>query len=569
MSSGNNFSQLSLIRGLPLEEEEGIGSLTLGSYIREVASRYGEREAACIYDDAGEVTRWSYNELLTNSMKVARSLLACGVSKGTRVGILATNRLEFLSSIFGTALVGGVATTLSTFSTETELEILLKSSACSVLLLERAVLKKDFVQMLAELEPEIAETKPGTVRSVKFPHLRFLAMMDSESSFGAIEGRSTFLARGEAISSSLIEACAVEVSPSDPGVLFFSSGSTGKPKGILSSHRGVCLQLWRWPRWFGFKGRVRSWSANGFFWSGNFGMAIGGALSSGGTLVLQRYFDAEQALRLMERERVTTVHSWPHQVAQLEQAENWNHVDLSSVYYLDATSRMLNHPTVNSDWRNPVQCYGTTETFTIISMFASDVPEEEAGETHGVPTAGSTIKIVDPLTGETLPQGEHGEIAVKGPTLMLGYIGVPVDQTLDENGYFRTGDGGHIDEKGRLVWSGRINDIIKTGGANVSPVEIDAVITACPGVKATQTVGVPDDLLGEMVVGCIVSHEGAELSEEQVKEFVRKKLASFKVPRRVLFFENDDFQTTSTAKIKTDQLRTLAAERLNSETSVE
>ena len=558
-------TELSLIRGIPLEEEQGIGSLTLASYVREVASLYADREAACIYDENGEVTRWTYSDLLSNAILVARSLLVCGVSKGTRVGILATNRLEFLSGVFGTALAGGVATTLSTFSTKAELEALLQSSACSVLLLERSVLKKDFAEMVIELEPQVSSVEPGAVRSPKFPHLRYLTMIDREESVGAIEGWSAFLKRGDEISPELVEACADEVRPSDPGVLFFSSGSTGKPKGILSANRGVCLQLWRFPQWFGFRGQVRSWSANGFFWSGNFAMAIGGALSSGGTLILQRYFDAGEALTLMERERVTTVHSWPHQIAQLEQASNWNDVDLSSIYYLDATSRMLNHPTVNSDWRNPVECYGTTETFTIVSTYHSDTPAEEAVNTHGLPTAGSTIKIVDPLTGVILPRGEHGEIAVKGPTLMLGYIGVPMDQALDENGFLRTGDGGYIDDRGRLVWSGRINDIIKTGGANVSPVEIDAVITTCPGVKATQTVGVPDELLGELVVACIILHEGASLSEDQVRAFVKEQLASFKVPRRVLFFEDGNFSTTSSAKIKTDELRALAAKRLQAE----
>jgi fatty-acyl-CoA synthase len=182
-----------------------------------------------------------------------------------------------------------------------------------------------------------------------------------------------------------------------------------------------------------------------------------------------------------------------------------------------------------------------------------------------LPTAGSTLKVIEPLTGETMPLGERGEIAVKGPTLMLGYCGIPLDQSVDEEGFLRTGDGGWIDAEGRLFWEGRLNDIIKTGGANVSPLEIDAVIREHRGVKVSQTVGVPDELLGELVVGCIVPHEGVTLTEEEIKSFAKEKLASYKVPRRVLFFDEKELETTGSAKIKTAELRKLASDRLATE----
>jgi fatty-acyl-CoA synthase len=153
------------------------------------------------------------------------------------------------------------------------------------------------------------------------------------------------------------------------------------------------------------------------------------------------------------------------------------------------------------------------------------------------------------------PVGERGEIAIKGPTLMLGYLGIPLDETLDEEGYFRTGDGGYVDEEGRLFWEGRLNDIIKTGGANVSPVEIDEIIRSYPGVKVAQTVGVPHDTLGELVVTCIVPADGMTLSEEAIRAFAKEKLASYKVPRRVLFLKEAELEMTGSSKVKTDALR--------------
>jgi fatty-acyl-CoA synthase len=244
------------------------------------------------------------------------------------------------------------------------------------------------------------------------------------------------------------------------------------------------------------------------------------------------------------------------------EAPNWSKVDLSSLHYVDANGPMARHPTVSTGWSEPKWAYGNTETFTINTCFPSDTPADVAEGTHGVPLPGNTLKIVDPETGATVAQGERGEIAVKGPTLMLGYVDVPIDETLDDEGFFHTGDGGYLDGAGRLVWEGRLTDIIKTGGANVSPLEIDGVLALYPGVKVGRTVGVPHPTLGEIVVSCVVPHEGAALDEPAIRDFLKERLASYKVPRRVLFFREDELSMTGSAKVKSSRLRELAAKRL-------
>lgn len=554
---------MSEVRGIPLSEEEGLGALTLAGFVREVAERYGPREAAVLHID-GKAIRWTYQDLLDRAMEVAKSLVTLGVGKGTRVGILMTNRHEFLSATFGAALAGAIATPISTFYTPTELDVVLKASGVSCLLLERRVLKKDFGQILLDLEPLAKDAPAGAMHSLRYPFLRYVAAIDQDEPLGMIEGWSTFLARGTAVSDDLIAATAESVAPADPGILLFSSGSTGKAKGILSANRAVCLQIWRWAKWctIDHKDPPRTWSANGFFWSGNFTMAFGTTLSTGGTLLLQRWFDAGEALEIMEKERCSMPIAWPHQWPQLADAPNYHDVDLSSLRYVDKRMLISQHPTVNSDWMEPGQAYGNTETFTLISVFPTGTPFEVAGTSHGIPTAGSTIKIVEPLTGQTVPVGERGEIAVKGPTLMLGYIGIPLDESLDPQGFLRTADGGYVDEQGRLFWEGRLNDIIKTGGANVSPLEIDAVIRDHPEVKVSQTVGVPHELLGEVVVTCIVPVDGTSPTADDIRNFAKEKLASYKVPRRVLLVAESDLETTVSSKIKTAELRKLAAERL-------
>lgn len=553
---------MSLVRGAPLSEEQGIGALTLGGFVREVTERFGPNEAAVLR--AGDrVERWTYDELWARSLEVAKALVAVGVDKGTRVGLLVTNRLEFLSGMFGTALAGGVTNPISTFYTAAELDEVLRQSGCSVLLVERHVLKKDFVAILTELEPQLASAAPGEIASERYPFLRHVVLIDSDEGRGAIEGWSDFRQRGKDVSSELVAARTDAVAPSDPGILMFSSGSTGKAKGILSANRGACLQMWRWGVWYNVEEPPRTWNANGYFWSGNFCQALGATLGLGGALVLQRFFDPKEALELMEAERVTMPVAWPHQWAQLTNEPTFAQTDLSSLKYVDARTPLAQHPTVNTDWREPGSAYGNTETFTLITVFGSGTPEDITAGSHGVPTAGATVKIVDPLSGAIVPVGERGEIAVKGPTLMLGYLGIPLMDSLDEEGFLRTSDGGYVDERGRLFWEGRLNDIIKTGGANVSPIEIDDVIRTAPGVKISQTVGVPDELLGELVVTCIVPSPGASLSEADIREFAKVKLSAYKVPRRVLFFAEDELATTGSAKIKTADLRKLAAERLS------
>jgi fatty-acyl-CoA synthase len=567
---------LSIVKGPPLTEEPGLGTLTLPGFLRDVTSRFSEREALVLRSPDG-IERWSYSMLWERAVEVARALLALGVGRDSRVGVMMTNRPEFISAVFGTGLAGGVAVLLSTFSTPRELEYLLKVSGVTFLLFERNVLKKDFAAVLGELEPQIQRAAPGRVVSTRYPFLRYLAALGAgpepaggrsggaqgaDQAGGAIESWSDFLAHGRAIPRELVDATAATVTPASTAALFFSSGSTSLPKGILGSHRSVAIQCWRWPRMFALKDDVRCWAANGFFWSGNFTMAMGCTLAAGGTLVLQPTFAAAEALELLQVERVTLAHAWPHQWAQLVEAPNWSKVDLSSLHYVDANGPMARHPTVSTGWSEPKWAYGNTETFTINTCFPSDTPADVAEGTHGVPLPGNTLKIVDPETGATVAQGERGEIAVKGPTLMLGYVDVPIDETLDDEGFFHTGDGGYLDEAGRLVWEGRLTDIIKTGGANVSPLEIDGVLALYPGVKVGRTVGVPHPTLGEIVVSCVVPHESAALDEPAIRDFLKERLASYKVPRRVLFFREDELSMTGSAKVKSSRLRELAAKRL-------
>jgi acyl-CoA synthetase (AMP-forming)/AMP-acid ligase II len=195
-------------------------------------------------------------------------------------------------------------------------------------------------------------------------------------------------------------------------------------------------------------------------------------------------------------------------------------------------------------------------------MLPADAPVAIRRGTSGKALPGSVIRIVDPETGETLPTGEEGEIAVKGITFMRGYYKVAPERTVDENGFFRTQDGGRLDAEGFLHWTGRLSNLIKTGGANVSPVEIETALAKFDKLRVGLAVGVPHPALGEALMVCAVATDGAAVDEDEVRAFLRERLAAYKVPRRVLFFSADELPYTSNQKIQLGPLREKALERL-------
>lgn len=559
----------SIIHGLPLSEEPGLGPLTIPGYIRRVTQRFADREALVLRGREGRIS-WTYAQLWDRSVEVAKALVATGAGKDARVGVLMTNRPEYLSAVFGIALAGGVTVSLSTFSTPDELEYQLKAGAVSILLYDRQVLKKDFGAMLLGLEPAIATAAPGNLQSTRLPFLRRLVALDNvtgpdtASDAGAVETWRHFLDQGSAVPDSVVQARADAVQPADIGAIFFSSGTTSLPKGIIHTHRAFTVQWWRWPRIMDIDADrfpVRCWTGNGFFWSGNISMVVGLAFSTGGAAVLQPVFQADEALALMEAERVSFPMGRPHQWARLEASDRWATVDLSSLHYVTYGSKLLDHPTASTNWRH-CPAFGTTETLTIMAAVPANTPKEIYRGSFGQPLPGNILKIFHPLTGDVMPIGQRGEIAVKGPTLMLGYIGKTADQCFDADGFYCTGDGGYVDEEGNLFWEGRLTDMIKTGGANVAPQEVDEVLANYPGVKRAQTVGVPHDTLGEMVVSCLIPHEGVELDAGTVTAFLKTKLASFKMPRAILLFQEHEFAVTGSEKVKTGVLKELAAQRL-------
>ncbi len=192
--------------------------------------------------------------------------------------------------------------------------------------------------------------------------------------------------------------------PSDAGGLFFSSGTTSLPKAILHSQRAFTLQFWRWPRLWGLNEPCRSWTGNGFFWSGPMTIIIGTALSTGGALILQPLFDEKSALPLIKDERVTLMNGRPHQWARMQALPEWKDADFSSLQQITKGEIILEHPTASTDWEMP-NAFGTTETMSILSSFVAGDPANADARNFGKLLPGNVMKIIDPHSGSIVPLG--------------------------------------------------------------------------------------------------------------------------------------------------------------------
>jgi fatty-acyl-CoA synthase len=556
---------MTTFRGPPADTEAGMGALTLSGFFLEVTRRYREREALVFHQPGGVVVRWTYRDLEREARRVARAMLGAGVGKDGRVAILMGNRPEWVAALYGVALAGAVAVPLNTYFEPPELDYVLRHSDAELLLTQTSLVRHTYVDQLASLCPELADALPGELRSPRFSHLRRVAALGLEDALGAAEPWEQFLRLGDGVTDDLLDAAAAEVTPADHALIIYTSGTTAVPKGVLHPHRGPAIQSWRFAQQLRLDPSVRVWSAFPFFWSAGLVMVMGATLATGGCIVLQEHFEPGEALHLLETERVTSPHAWAHQLAELEDHPDWLRVNLSSIRHCEAFTSFGRHPTVHvEDAWSPRAAYGLSETCTIISSLPCDTPREIRERSQGAILPGNLVRIVDrDAPGRALPADAIGEITVKGPTLMLGYVKKLPEECFDEDGFFHTGDAGYVDGDGYLHWTGRMTDMIKTGGANVSPVEIEEALLRHPGLKAALAVGVPDDKLGEMVVLCAVAHDGSSVDGDDVRGFLRGRVASYKIPRRVLFFGEDELSLTGNAKIRSDELRKLAMQRLS------
>ncbi|MBN2622672.1 MAG: acyl--CoA ligase, partial [Acidimicrobiales bacterium] len=503
---------MTTFEGPRVDEVDGVGALTLGGFLDEVTTRFGPNEAVVLDDPmrGGETVRWTYERLGVEARRIGRALVAAGVAPGDAVGIVMGNRPEAVASIFGAALAGAVAAPMSTFSPRPELAHLVDLCRARVVLTQSRLLARRFGDDVAA----IAGERPFVGR---------VAVLGEPS-------WDELLAAGDAMPDDELGARAA-ATPDDPALVIFSSGTTSEPKGILHCHRSPALQCWLQARVFARHPGTRMFSALPLFWTAGFNTAVGATLAAGGCWVAQETFDPGRALALMAREKVTEPYTLPHQTAALAEHPDWATTDLSALRCVYGKGAYARHPRVHGDpgWITPVG-WGMSETCAFVCAHPSDTPRERAKVGHGRLLPGARLRVVDPDTGVLLGVDQEGELCVAGATRMLGYLGRPPESCVDDDGFFHTGDAGHVGADGTVHWSGRRTEMIKTGGANVSPAEVEVALRACPPVKLSRVVGVPDPRLDQAVVACIVLRDDATATADEVTAFLRERIAAYKVP---------------------------------------
>ena len=530
---------------------------TLGRFLDDAARRFGERPA--IRSPEREV---SFMGLRDEARRLARGLAGAGVGKGTRVGLYRANGPDWAVAAFAVSLAGGVLVPVNTFAKDEERDHILRHGDVAVLLMQRGLLGRDFGDELCASHPEIARGEPGgRLRVPALPQLRRIFVTGGAGP-GALEPFEALLALGQDVPDALLDAIDDEVTPSDDAMIIYTSGTTSLPKGVLHLQRAPIIQSFRFAELMGLTPDDRLFTAFPFFWTAGICMSLGASLAAGSLLLTDEVFDPGAALARVEAEGATVVHAWPHQEKEMAEHPDAASRNLSSARKVEFTSPLAALVGLEKDEYSTYASYGSSETFTINSALPASTPAEERRATHGRPLPGMIVRIVDPETGDTLGPGESGEIAVKGRTLMRGYYKMEPEDAVDENGFFRTQDAGSIDEAGYLHWTGRLSNLIKTGGANVSPLEIESRALEFPGLHVSAAVGVPHPTLGEAVVLCAVPAAGHDLDADALRTFLKAKLSAYKVPRVVLVFAEADIEYTGNQKLQVAPLREKAGERL-------
>lgn len=508
---------------------------TIPDLIDELAERFPEREAI-----VGGGQRFTYRQLRAEVRRLARALHALGVRRGDKVAILMGNRPEWLIADFAITLLGAVMVGVNTWATARELEHILAHSDTRFLFTVSRFLKHDYAATLPALRPKLPQLDGiicvgGGGRADWVPYETLISRLGDEAA---------------------IDAAQRAVRPEDMAYLLYTSGSTSMPKGVQIQHYALIENMWQIGERQAVTEKDRLWLAVSLFWGLGCENALFNLLTHGGCIVLQEHFDAGEALEIIERERCSVFYGTPNMAQALHEHPDRGKRDLSSLRggaTIGTPEQIMR--VVELGAREVCNIYGLTETYGNCNVADARDPLEKRLSNVGRPLAGVDQRIVNPETGRVLPPGEVGEVRVKG-YVTSGYYKDPqrTAEAFDEHGYFRTGDLGMHDAEGYLHFRGRIKEMVKTGGINVAPIEVEEVLLSHPSIQAAFVTGVPDAVHDEVLAAVIVPKRGASLTEREVNEHCRRVLAAYKVPRLVRFVGESELPLTTTGKVQKNRL---------------
>jgi fatty-acyl-CoA synthase len=521
-------------------------SRTLGDLLDEMAAAAPHSEAVVFRE-----TRLDYAALKAGADEFARALLAVGVRRGDRVALLITNRPEWLVAAFGAAKIGAIVAAISTFSTPRELGWALEHSGATVLVTLDAFHGRDFVEALHELCPELHTSEPGALHSDRLPELRAIISIGGTTPAGVFSWQD-FLALGAAIEAKALAIAQDAVGPSDVCYILYTSGSTAMPKGVMLAHGNIVANGFDIGERMHLGVADRVWLAVPLFWSFGSANALPAIMTHGGCLVLQETFEPGEALALIECERCTVYYGMANMARALREHPAHPGRRLGAM----RTGLTIGPPediamTIAAIGAEALcNVYGSTETYGNCAVTDANDPLPVRLSSQGRPLPGMTIRVLDLETRQLLPQGEIGELAVAG-YVTPGYYRAPeLDAAaFDAEGFFLSGDFGSIGPDGRIRFRGRLKEMIKTGGVNVAPLEVEEVLLQHPDIVQAYVVGLPDAAKGEIVAAAVELRGGAIADSAAILAFCRERLAHYKVPVRLVLRSAEDLPRTTTGKI--------------------
>ena len=524
--------------------------ITLGALIDQAAERFGTREALYF-----EGKRWSFAEVKAGADRAAKGLIALGVQPGEKISLWVPNRPEWLHLFFGAAKIGAVLVPINTRFRTADLEYVVRQSdSTTVITVDRSGPIRYF-----EMVRELCEMGASA-----FPELTRVIVLSDEPPAGAWRWREV-VARGEAIPDTVLAERQHAVDPDTTALIMYTSGTTGFPKGVMQNHnliRNVTDQANR----LGMTPRDVILMYLPLFHA--FGLYEGPLMSllTGARMVLTTLFDPGEALALIAQEQATVIHGFDTHFHDLMQHPSRPATDLRSLRTGVLAAGMASSELVARRAQG-VLCrtitgWGMTEVGVGGLLSFLDSSQDDRCLGSGWPLPGYAFKVIDPMTGESVPAGVMGELCTRGYAVMQGYYKKPEEtaKTIDREGWLHTGDMAIMREDGMIRFLGRYKEMLKVGGENVDPVEVEAFLLQHPAVNQVKVVGVPDTRLSEVAAACVVLNAGDQVSADDLIECCRGRLASFKIPRYVLFLK--EYPMTSSGKVQKFRLREIAMEEL-------
>ncbi len=506
---------------------------TFPGLMDEMAERYGERNFVTDFR-----RRLSYNEFRAEVRQLAKGLHALGVRRDDKVALLMGNQAEWLVIDFAVTLLGGVLVAVNTWWKHSELHHALGSTDSSVLIMVDRYLGNDYSAAMREM---------GDL-SKALPDLKHIVGLGDDLLPGSLT-YDQLVAMGNGVDDALIDAAQALVQPDDTAYLLFTSGSTARSKAVQLTHRGNIENTHGIGERMHLTEHDRMLMPTSMFWSLTCVNGLFAVMSHGGSLVLLFKYDAAELLRLMEVERCTGLYTLPNIALAIHAHPDRATRDLSAWRTGTARSAVIGLM-YEMGAKEMISGYGLTECYGHSIDSDGYDPIETRMRNAGKPLTGVELKVIHPETGEPVPQGTQGEILLRG-YVTPGYYKNPERnrEAIDADGWFHTGDIGVVEEDGSLSFRGRYKELIKTGGINVAPADVEDVLLAHPDVQQAVAVGVPDKTRDEIVAVMVVAQPGRTIDVDELLAYCRRTAAAFKVPRFVQVVDASEIPLTDTGKI--------------------